>query len=294
MTTQTWVSAVAHSSDADFRAWGSELSGKFAAAGLVQHTDTGQINWSTVTRPGNNTAGGYEIWRFNDSLQGAAPIFLKIEYGTGSSTAYPQIWLTVGTGTNGAGTLNSTVSDRNTVAFSGAVSAGNYPSYLCVAAGFVGLLHKAGASGSSTGFAFFAVSRTHDTAGAATGNGFFVLWGATTNTIVCSSQSVRTTATAATYTASNIYTCVPAQPAGSMVGADYQVYPVMGIWPRVYVLPTLATIVSSEVPAGTTFQVAMVGSTNRTLISVNSGFRCVVVGTGPGAIGTYGIAMLWE
>lgn len=294
MTTQTWVSAIAHSNDADFRAWGSELSAKFVAAGLVKHTDTGQINWSTVTRPAANTAGGFEIWRFDDSLQGTAPIYLKIEYGTGVSAAYPQIWLTVGTGTNGSGTLNGTVSDRNTVAFSGAVSAGNYPSYLCVAAGFVGLIHKAGASGSSTGFAFFAVSRTHDTAGDATGNGFFVLWGGNATSAVSNSQSVRTAATAAAYTASNVYTCVPAQPVGSLVGADYQVYPVMGIWPRVYVLPTLATVISSEVPAGTTFQVAMVGASNRTLIAVGSGFRCVVVGTGPGVIGTYGLAMLWE
>lgn len=294
MTTQTWVSAIAHSNDADFRAWGSELSAKFAAAGLVKHTDTGQINWSTVTRPTANTAGGFEIWRFDDPLQATAPIYLKLEYGTGINATYPQIWLTVGTGTNGSGTLNGTVSDRNPVAFSNAVTAGNYPSYLGVAPGFVGLLLKAGASGASTGFAFFAVSRTHDTAGAATGNGFFVLWGGVSGIPICNSQSIRTAATAAVYTASNVYSCVPAQPVGSLVGADYQVYPIMGIWPRVYVLPTLATIISSEVPVGTTFQVAMVGASNRTLIAVNSGFRCVVVGTGPGAVGTYGLAMLWE
>lgn len=294
MTTQTWVSAIAHSNDADFRAWGSELSGKLAAAGLVKHTDTGQINWSTVTRPAASTAGGFEIWRFDDSLQATAPIYLKIEYGSGNNAAHPQIWLTVGTGTNGSGTLNGTVSDRNPVAFSGAASAGNYPSYLCVAAGFVGLLHKSGASGSSTGFAFFAVSRTHDTAGDATGNGFFVLWGAPSAAMACNSQSVRTAATAVAYTASNIYTCVPGQPAGSLVGADYQVYPVMGIGPRVYVHPTLATVIASEVPAGTTFSVAMVGAAARTLLSVGSGFRCVVAGTGSGSIGTYGIAMLWE
>lgn len=294
MTTQTWVSAIAHSNDADFRAWGSELSAKFAAAGLVKHTDTGQINWATVTRPAANTAGGFELWRFADSLQATAPIYLKIEYGTSTSANFPQIWLTVGTGTNGSGTLNGTVSDRNPVAFSGAVSAGNYPSYLCVAPGFVGLLHKAGASGSWTGFAFFAVSRTHDTAGAATGNGFFVLWGGVNANSICNSQSIRTAATAAAYTASNVYTCVPAQPVGSLVGADYQVYPVMGISPGVYVHPTLATIIASEVPVGTTFQVAMVGASTRTLIAVNSGFRCVVVGTGPGVIGTYGLAMLWE
>lgn len=84
------------------------------------------------------------------------------------------------------------------------------------------------------------------------------------------------------------------RPAGLLVGADYQVYPVMGIGPRVYVHPTLATVIASEVPAGTTFSVAMVGAAARTLLSVGNGFRCVVAGTGSGSISTYGIAMLWE
>ena len=293
MTTQTWTSAISHASDADFRAWGNELSTKFAAAGLVQHTDTGQINWTTVTRPAANTAAGYEIWRFNDALQATAPRYLKIEYGTGTNAAYPQIWLTVGTGTNGSGTINGTASARATTCFTFAPPAGNFPSYLCVAAGFVGLLWKSGAS-TSQGAGFFVVSRTHDTAGAATGDGFFVLWGALDSNTVCSSQSVRTITTAAAYAASNVYTMIPAQVIGSLVGTDFQVYPVLGIAPRAYVLPTLATIINSEVPAGTTFSVAMVGATARSLLSVGNGFRCIIAGTGPGTIATYGLAMLWE
>lgn len=294
MTTQTWVSAIAHSNDTDFRAWGSELSGKFAAAGLVKHTDTGQINWATVTRPAANTAGGFEIWRFDDSLQATAPIYLKIEYGTGISATIPQIWLTVGTGSNGSGALTGTVSGRNTISYSSATLAGNFPSYLCVSEGFVGLLFKAGAAGASTGFAFFAVSRAHAASGAATGDGVFVLWGANGSSIVCNSQSIRTATAPEAYTASTVYTCVPAQPVGSLVGDDYQVYPVIGISPRAYVLPTLATVILTEVPPATSFQVAMAGPAPRTLISVGGGFRPAVVGTGPGAMSTYGIAMLWE
>ena len=294
MTTQTWVSAVAHGSDADFRAWGSELSAKLAAAGLVNHTDTGQINWTTVTRPGANTAAGFEIWRFNDSLQATAPIYLKIEYGTFSAATIPNIWLTVGTGTNGSGTLTGTVSDRNPICFSSAPTAGNFPSYLCVAANFVGLCWKSGAAGASTGQGFFAVSRTFDAAGAATGDGFFVILGGGSSNSLCLAQSVRTAATAVKYTASTLYSIVPMQVVGSLVDADFQVYPVLGIAPRAFVLPTLAAVIASEVPAGTTFDVAMVGATARTLLSVGSGFRPVTVGTGPGSLSTYGIAMLWE
>lgn len=294
MTTQTWTSPVQHTTDAEFRAWGSELSDKLAAAGLIKHTDTGQIFWATVARPAVNTAAGFEIWRFDDALQATAPIYLKIEYGTFSSATVPNIWLTVGTGTNGAGTLTGTVSDRNTVCFSGAVSAGNFPSYLCAAPNFVGLLWKSGSSGASGGQGFFAVSRTFDTSGAATADGFFVIWGAVNASTVCLAQSVRTAATAVKYTASSLYSVVPMQVIGSLVGADYQVYPVLGITPRAFVLPTLATVISTEVPAGTTFSVAMVGATARTLLSVGSGFRGINVGGGPGTIATYGLAMLWE
>jgi hypothetical protein len=93
--------------DAAFRAWGSILSAAIATAGWVQTADTGQINWSTVVRSAGGTAAGYEIWRLNDSLQSTAPIYIKVEYGTGPTTAYPGLWITAGTGSDGAGALTS-------------------------------------------------------------------------------------------------------------------------------------------------------------------------------------------
>ena len=53
------------------------------ACGLVQAGDTGQINFSTVTRP---VAGGQPIgnlvYRFNDALQSTAPVFLLVKVYT--------------------------------------------------------------------------------------------------------------------------------------------------------------------------------------------------------------------
>jgi hypothetical protein len=95
-----------NSSDANFRAWGSLISARLALMGLVQTADTGQINWTTVLAPvAINTVQGYEIWRFNDALQATVPIFFKFEYGSGGAINNPSIWLTVATGSNGAGTL---------------------------------------------------------------------------------------------------------------------------------------------------------------------------------------------
>lgn len=97
--------------DADFRSWGSGLSAQFAAVGLVKTADTGQIDWSTVLKPSATVQQrGYEIWRFNDALQATKPVFIRIDFGSGAGASLPGLWVTVGTGTNGAGTLTGQVS----------------------------------------------------------------------------------------------------------------------------------------------------------------------------------------
>jgi|GEM_PF-5465204 len=120
-------------SDANFRAWGSGISSALQTCGLVQTTDTGQINWTTVTRTNVAYSGGgienvvgYEIYKFNDSLQATVPVFIKIEYGyIGDDNAShsarvitaPVLFITVSNATNGAGAMNGTLlSGRTRVA----------------------------------------------------------------------------------------------------------------------------------------------------------------------------------
>src|SRR3954454_8298219 len=102
-------------SDAVFRSWGSGVSAQLAAIGLVRTADTGQIDWTTVAKPASGVFGGYEIWRFDDALQATAPVFIKVEYGISNTTTL-MLGLTVGTGTNGAGTLTGQVSSKSNVA----------------------------------------------------------------------------------------------------------------------------------------------------------------------------------
>jgi hypothetical protein len=99
---------VLHNSDAAYRAWGSALSAALQGCGLVMTADTGQVDWLTVTRPSINTFNGYEIYRFDDAMQATAPIFIKVQYGTGSSTTHARILLIIGTGSNGSGTITGT------------------------------------------------------------------------------------------------------------------------------------------------------------------------------------------
>lgn len=96
------------STDAKFRTWGSAVKALLAASGLVQTTDTGQIDWTTVTKPvAIQTLAGYEIWRFNDSLQTTDPIFIRIEYRSGGTASgnSPAMLVSAGTGSNGAGAI---------------------------------------------------------------------------------------------------------------------------------------------------------------------------------------------
>lgn len=296
MATRTWVSGVSHADDAGFRTWGSELSAKLADVGLVKTTDTGQINWTTVTRPAaTDVAAGYEIWRFNDALQVSAPIFVKLEYGTASAPTIPALWATVGTGSNGSGTLTGSVTQRALCVMNSAVGSSNYPSLLSSAPGFLGLLWKAGSQSGNVGGGFLAIARHANASGVATGDGFMALWGAAVGwSSACPAQCVRTAAPATVFAASNQFALVPGQVVSSAVDSDYQAYAVQGINPRVWMVPTLAVVCLADVPAHSSFQTAMVGSTPRTFVSVGAGFRPVVTGTGPGNINSYGLAMVWE
>lgn len=151
--------------DSDFRSWGSGLSAQFAAVGLVKTADTGQIDWTTVLKPSAiNQQRGYEIWRFNDALQATKPVFIRIDFGSsGGAATTPGLWLTVGTGTNGAGTLTGQVSTTRQTSPSSAGAA----SYCSGSSSRLNLLSNGAASGT---FQALCVERTKTGAGVDTGD----------------------------------------------------------------------------------------------------------------------------
>lgn len=114
------------SNDADFRSWGSGIAAQLAAVGMVQTADTGQINWGSATRPAAGAYAGYEIWRFNDEIHlTAAPVYLRIQYGTTSGAQdRPALRVQTGVSTNGAGTLGTQTSTTYTVEVNNSKGAG--------------------------------------------------------------------------------------------------------------------------------------------------------------------------
>lgn len=109
--------------DQDFRDFVTAYRAGFTDLGWVRTSDTGQIDPTAVLKPTvANTAAGYDIFRMGDTLQATAPFFVKLEYGNGAGTSQTSIWVTVGTGTNGAGTLTGNVSARQQIQTSSADS----------------------------------------------------------------------------------------------------------------------------------------------------------------------------
>ena len=184
MSTWSSASTFAHNSSEAFQAWASELSSGLIQAGWEQTGDTGQINWdSPPSIPAANAAAGYEVYRLNDSLRDAAPVFIKLEYGTRiNNAATPDIWFTIGTGSDGAGTITGILHVRTSIqrAMSSyrpinSITA-DYMSFACATEGCMWFVFKALARSSSNnrGFFAFAVMRTVDDGGNVTADGIVV------------------------------------------------------------------------------------------------------------------------
>lgn len=299
MTTQSWNTPITHTNDAQFRLWGSELSARLGAIGLVQTADTGQVNWVTVTRPGLNVAAGYEIWRFNDSLQGTAPIFIKVEYGTGSGNAQaPMVWITVGTGSNGSGTITGTVSDRVTTSSTNSPATNavtNYPSFACGVDGAVWVSTKYGAPAATRGFTSFAVIRTCDNAGSPTGDGFVVYAGASGSTAQSQiqAQAIRTASPATVFTRDvNGFVSMIVHGLATTVTTSGDTQASLHWMPTPEVRPVFAAcgLATAESTYGASFATTLVGSTPRTYVSIHS----AAGQPGPGTTALITLSLVYE
>lgn len=96
-------------SDVLYRERGKWISDRLTSLGWGKTADTGQIDWTTATRPGAptaNTKGGYEI---RVSSGAGTDVYIKITYGLGYTSSILGLWLASGTGSDGAGTLTGSL-----------------------------------------------------------------------------------------------------------------------------------------------------------------------------------------
>ena len=163
MTTATTIGIVSNASDADFRNWTSEYNTLLTTTGFAQSSDTGQINFTTVTRPATNTYAGYGMYYLNDSLHSTRPIYLKVEYGFAGSTSSPQLRYTIGFQTDGTGGFIGTVAGPYVTNSAGATNQVlTFPSYAAGGEGYGWIVFKGGAAngGSTYGWGSFAITRS--------------------------------------------------------------------------------------------------------------------------------------
>ena len=327
MTTSSTFTLIDNSSDAGFRTWGTEFHAQLLACGLTLTSDTGQINWTTASRGGSSqTYAGYEIWRFNDTLQSTVPVFLKFEFGVGGTLNSPSIRLTVGSGTNGAGTMTG----FSTIVFCGTNStAGSnplsttafYPSRFCynAALGFFGFAWKIGANGSNSAVdaAYQAafVFRSSNSAGAATSDMVMVLstvgnatvTGSNGNGVLQCLNFANNTITPPNQTASVppgwYWAFHPFMATATILNGQLAVDPVffLGSSSAVGITPCLARGLKTEIPMQTQVSLTLVGATPHNYLQIGNPLGTATqVGTYNGvdayqtSNANIGLLMLWE
>lgn len=141
MSTWTASATINNASDSTYRAWVNHVHEALTACGLVQTNDTGQINTTTCAVPTTiNTYAGSSIWRFNDTLQAATPIFMKLDFGTGSTVGYPAMRVSIGSGSTGECALSSSWLNNRAVLLGTPSTTSSYPWYASGGDGRVALV----------------------------------------------------------------------------------------------------------------------------------------------------------
>ena len=263
MATRSGSVSPSNSSDSYFRAWGKWISDSFSAFGWVQTSDTGQVNWATVTYPTTTwTSRGYEIWRMNDSLQSTYPVFAKIEYGSAGTATIPWIRLTIGTGSDGAGNITGIIFSAMPIYYGNTTTAS-----ACYASGSTNRIAVHMFKAASQHWSF-AIERTHDASGGDSNVGVmvFIQYGALTWQ---SHQCNFTGSNPQRYAAWNHS---QAPPSGSGAQApDIHVYPVR-CWTPGESFPSLNYVayVVSDYADGSTYSITGYDGVSRTYLCFNT------------------------
>ncbi|MGL4618736.1 MAG: hypothetical protein ACRCZS_06705 [Chroococcidiopsis sp.] len=167
MAKRSFTSAADTTTEANFRAWVQGLSDALTFVGIPKTTDTGQLDPLTIPRPTTtNTYTGYELRRFDDALQASAPVFIKIEVGSGGSSNQ-GIRLTAGLGTDGAGNITGNASLPKVFGSTNTMPSGLHTHLVSGANNRIAVC--LGSTTNSNGI-FFAVERSRDTQGNPTAN----------------------------------------------------------------------------------------------------------------------------
>lgn len=269
MTLTTWTSVVSNtSSDATWRSEMTSIHNAIIAVGLVQTADTGQINLSTAVRAAVSTPVGYEIFAFNDALQATYPVYIKVEYGMGTSSNYPGIWITVGNSTDGAGTLNGYKTSRYYLSTGGTSTTGSSG-----VSGSTNRLTLAWYYNAGTNLAnWCSIERLQDASGADTSSGFVYVQASRSAGASGNFNQVVYYSGAQPPASAYIGTLMPNMPTATtwVVGADTGTGPIVPIGWGVH--PSIQgglTYFNADLASGNTYSISTYGSA-KTFLAIGS------------------------
>lgn len=262
MATYAWNTGIQSTSDATFRAWVSELLGYMIGVGMSYTADTGQINTATVARPAANASAGYAIFNLFSGL-----LYMKLEFGCGGSQTYPQMWITVGTGTDGAGTITGTMSTRTVVGMASAPTLGtNYRSRICYneTYGVFWVMNKR--NGSTGTFLFCGVATSVDSSGVPTAKGFQVYTRRSSGANQNYTQSVNVLGSV-TYAASLYFSMIYGDRSTTADGSNFHPFKHYAVFPNGEPLSQFLTVINADIAEDVTFQCTPVGTTPLTYLT---------------------------
>lgn len=133
--------------------------------------------------------------------------------------------------------------------------------------------------------AFFSVCRLCDSAGDPTDRGFVVIAAGSSSDVVCSTvRTVATNQVYGTYAMVGLGFIPGTRGNTSLQNGNTRAFPAFGYGPEMLPIIGLSLVVATEFSFGATFAVALVGSTNRTYLTLRQAVQSNSVG----------LAMIWE
>jgi hypothetical protein len=261
-----------------------------SSVGMVQTADTGQLNPSSL--PGWSSSWGYLIFRFNDSRQGTSPLFFKIRFGQGNNFGILRVYCTLGSSTNGAGTITGTVSSELSQHIN-AAGGGNWMNlFLSAVDGMLFIGNMYNSAGHYTFNNWFSIERTRDGSYLLDDVGATIMSGSTP-TVVC--QSLRFASPATVYTANSSFMLIPGLPTTTaLLDGTKQFYPHFYNMPDIRQRWSTFTIKTTDVSSlPTKFICAPYVAEARQFIGFGNGTNGGVLCSALGNTG-YTLAVLWE
>ena len=153
---------------ATFKGWAQAISTYLQNSGnWTQTSDTGQVNWSTLSAVPGSGSYVYEWYQPSDGLTN---FYLRVEYGNYNSSNQPNVRITVATATNGQGVAQGYVMGplscvNSGGSFPGTSTTVSYPCYFSSSPGRFSILMWRTNAGALT----FGVERSVNSSGTPTG-----------------------------------------------------------------------------------------------------------------------------